>query len=406
MRFIKTLLCIYLGVSIFFIILGYYSTLNTDAYTKALQYFNKSVIHTSTALFKLKLGITIAYRFIFIIILYIVYTRKLYPAFIQKIKITQPVLLFFVSIFFIQICIEIIGIPFDIFYYFKLKPFHIIKSDLSTWLIRMYSSQIIKVLAISAILSICYLIILKSKRYLLYIPVIFFLFSLIIVFVYPRFFTPHFYTTKPLAKPILTAKINKVLSRMDIAVNKIEVLEKSKYTSTVNAYMTGIKNDRRIVLYDTLINNFSDADIISVLAHELAHYQEEHVLIGISLASSSVIIVLLLLQFCAVRAGLIDLRGLLRPENHIVLLIILTFIMYFSKPVENSISRVMEQRADRFALQATNNPDAFISLKKKMAQKNKSYLMHYPLQAFFFRSHPTPMQRIASAEIYKKKHKK
>ena len=185
-------------------------------------------------------------------------------------------------------------------------------------------------------------------------------------------------------------------------VKEIEVLEKGQYDRFVNAYMIGMSSERKIVLYDNLVNNYSHNQILAVLAHEMGHYEEEHMAIGLTLGALSLLIVLPLLKLLTRKIFEIDIKDLANPVNHGIFILIISVLMFIANPIENSISRYIEKRADEYALDLTKDSETVIEMKRKMAKDNKSHLMQHPVYVWFYHSHPTTLERIRMAEKFKR----
>jgi STE24 endopeptidase len=178
------------------------------------------------------------------------------------------------------------------------------------------------------------------------------------------------------------------------------VIDKSKYSGKVNAFFTGFGNDRRIYLYDTLLKDFTRDEILSITAHELCHYKEEHVVIGIIAGSFGLSLGAILLNYLCVLIFGSGLKEMI-PSGGVPGLILLVIIIQFAaRPAANIPSRIMEVRADRFELAAVGNPEAVISMNKRLARTNKSPVLPHPFYVFYNSTHPAMLERIKMAEDF------
>ena len=274
--------------------------------------------------------------------------------------------------------------------------------DLSLWLARHGGSILISAAVISISLGILAVIIQKSRRYHLFIPVAFFILSITFTILYPRVITPLFYNTSRVEDPVLNEKILDMCGRAGITVSDVYVLHTGAYSLAANAYLTGMGSQRRIYLYDTLLTRFTSGEILSILAHEMCHYREEHMLIGISLGAMGIFFLFPLLGGISRLLWGKDLREMTEPKNHPALVLLLGMILFFANPLENSLSRIMERRADRYSLELAGDPATYITMEINLARTNKSNLLPHPFFSWFYGSHPTVMERIRSADDYTK----
>ena len=193
----------------------------------------------------------------------------------------------------------------------------------------------------------------------------------------PLVYDPLFNRIEPLKNTALRDRILAVAASAGIPRSDVFQMDASKRTRAVNAYVTGILGSTRIVLYDTMFDKLNEDEIIAIVAHEMGHYVERHVLIGVSL---SVLGSLLLLWIAARLAdfalrrwgpgwGLRSLDDLAAVPLFLLLLAILNFA---GAPLENAVSRHIETRADLFALRQTNDGLAAASSLLRLGEANLS----------------------------------
>jgi len=221
------------------------------------------------------------------------------------------------------------------------------------------------------------------------------------IWISPWVIDPLFNKFTPLENEKLEKEIREVSAEAGLGVKKVYVMDASRRSLYLNAYFTGLGNSRRVVLYDTLVNQCSGEEVLSVVAHELGHWKWHHIRKGFALEAIGVVAGLWLfwwlLHWEAGRAFF----GLAEPGS-LVLLVLLPFLLDLSgtltQPAISAVSRHFERQADRTSLELTHDPQAFISLEIKLVRLAKSDLLSPRLLHRFYGSHPLPEQRIRMAE--------
>ncbi len=221
------------------------------------------------------------------------------------------------------------------------------------------------------------------------------LFSVFMNMFYAKLIVPLFNKQTPLEEGSLRTKIEAYASKVGFNLDNIFVIDGSKRSTKANAYFSGFGKEKRITLYDTLINDLEEEEIVAVLAHEVGHFKKRHIIIN--LVSSALItgFTLWLLSLFVGSPLLSEALGVSIPSFHIGL--IAFFILY--SPIStvtgllmNYISRVFEYQADNFAKE-TYNGEPLITSLKKLSKNNLSNLTPHPVYVFAHYSHPTLLQR-------------
>ncbi|MBE7549946.1 MAG: M48 family metallopeptidase [Anaerolineales bacterium] len=225
------------------------------------------------------------------------------------------------------------------------------------------------------------------------------LFSVVLVLLQPILITPLFYEVRPLADAELRARILALAGRADMQVDAVEVIDASSKTTEVNAYFTGFGGAQRIVLFDTLLRDYTPDQIEVVLAHEMGHWYYHHVLLSILGLGAAGWLGLFALQWLLKRtwrwlglSGPADIAGL--PY----VLAVLALVSTLALPFENGISRLAERQADQFALSASQKPQAMVELFEQFAVQNLSLVEPPGWEKFLFYTHPPLAERIGMAE--------
>lgn len=223
------------------------------------------------------------------------------------------------------------------------------------------------------------------------------LFTLIIQFVAPRWIMPLFNKFEPLEEGELRESIEEYADKVDFHLDDLSVMDGSKRSSKSNAFFTGFGKNKRIALFDTLIEKHTVPELVAVLAHEIGHYKKKHIIknMVISVLHTGVLFFLLsiflesaalfeafYMEHMSVYAGLIFFGMLYAPIE-----MILSVVMQI-------ISRKHEFEADDYAASTTGKPSDMISALKKLSKDNLSNLTPHPFYVFLNYSHPPVLERI------------
>ena len=228
---------------------------------------------------------------------------------------------------------------------------------------------------------------------------VFFMIQLLMMVLFPKLILPLFNKLTPLDEGELKDRLMKLSDKTGFKANSIEVIDGSKRSGHSNAYFTGFGRFRRIVLYDTLIEQMSVEEIEAVLAHEVGHYKMGHIpkrlimSFFIGLLGFGLIGYLLQSEWFYMGIGLdASLTSSLGPLI-VGLSLILGFFTYWLTPISNFFSRKHEFEADNFAKNSVGGADSLISALRKLYVKNLSHPLPHPLMAGFHYSHPTLLER-------------
>ena len=229
------------------------------------------------------------------------------------------------------------------------------------------------------------------------------LFELFLIFIAPVVIMPLFNKFIPLEDGELKEAISDYARRQRFFVKGIFKMDASRRTSKSNAFFTGFGRNRRIVLFDTLIEKHTIQELVSILAHEIGHYKKRHILKMFILSSVANGLMFFILSFFINNEGLFSAFRM----NHISIYASLVFFGFLYAPIQmifsiitNVVSRKHEYEADRFCVDTYRNPQAFITALKKLTVDNLSNLTPHPLKVFLYYSHPPIMRRIEAIRKY------
>lgn len=221
-------------------------------------------------------------------------------------------------------------------------------------------------------------------------------FMIFMLLFYSNLIVPLFNKQTPLESGELRTAIEAFAQKAGFALKNIYVIDGSKRSTKANAYFTGLGPKKRIVLYDTLIQDLSIPEIVAVLAHEIGHYKKKHTLWGLLVSIADTGATLFILSLFISRPALSAALGAQVQSFHMGLVafgILYSPVSMVVGLASNVLSRKNEYAADRFAAQY-GYADSLISGLKKLSKKSLSNLTPHPLYVFFHYSHPTLLQRI------------
>lgn len=213
---------------------------------------------------------------------------------------------------------------------------------------------------------------------------------------YSTLIVPLFNKQKPLEEGELRDSIEEFSKKADFKLKNIFVIDGSKRSSKANAYFSGIGSKKRIVLFDTLIKDLKNQEIVAVLAHEIGHYKKKHTISSIFLSIIQTGLTLYILSLFVDSPALSKALGAQQPSFHLGLVafgILYSPISMIIGLFMNMFSRKNEYEADAFAKNYHNAYDLIQALKK-LSKNNLSNLTPHPAYVFFHYSHPPLLKRI------------
>ncbi|SRX55664.1 M48 family metallopeptidase [Aequorivita sp. CIP111184] len=234
-----------------------------------------------------------------------------------------------------------------------------------------------------------------GKNFWLYAWGIITVFTVLMNLFYARFIVPLFNKQTPLKKGTLRSQIETYASEVGFTLDKIFVIDGSKRSTKANAYFSGFGSEKRVTLYDTLIKDLDEEEIVAVLAHEVGHYKRNHIIINLFMAIITTGFTLWLLSLFIGNPLLSQTLNVSQPSFHIGLIafgVLYSPISGITSLLMNYLSRKFEYQADNFAKQTYAAPP-LISGLKKLSKNSLSNLTPHPLYVFAHYSHPTLLQR-------------
>jgi STE24 endopeptidase len=363
-----------------------------EKYSKSLNYFqaNHSFENISSV-------------FSFILMLGVILTGALGKLdHVLRLRVSDPILLalsFFGILFLIS---DLINLPFSLYKIFVIEEkFGFNKMTKKTFLFDKIKSYVLTIIVGGVILYVLlYLIINIGENFWLWFWLVISVFILLINMFYTSLIVPIFNKLKPLPAGELRDKIEKYSKEINFPLDNIYVIDGSKRSSKANAYFSGIGSRKKIVLFDTLISNHTQEELVAVLAHEVGHFKKKHILTGFILSIAQTGFMLFLLSLFVYNPYLSNALGAGENAIHINLIafgILYTPISHLTGIFMNIISRKNEYEADKYAA-TTYNGVALQTALKKLSSDSLSNLTPHPAYVFMHYSHPPLLQRLKALQ--------
>lgn len=309
------------------------------------------------------------------------------------------------SLFFFAIlgfASDILTTPFSLYDTFVIEErFGFNKTTPKTFILDKIKGWLVSILLGGGLLAIIIVVWLKTgDSFWLLAWAIITIITLFMTMFYSNLIVPLFNKQTLLEEGELKQLIHDFSAKAGFQLKNIYVIDGSKRSTKANAYFTGIGPKKRIVLYDTLINDLSKEEIVAVLAHEVGHYKKKHVLTGLLIGIIQTGIMLFIFSLLIGSPVLSNALGVEVPRFHIGLIafgILYSPLSFGLGIIMNIISRKNEYQADAFAARF-GLAEQLASGLKKLSVKSLTNLTPHPFYVFFHYSHPTLLQRLNRLE--------
>ncbi len=295
---------------------------------------------------------------------------------------------------------DILGIPFEAYSTFVIEEkFGFNKTTIKTFIIDKIKSWLLMILLGGSILAaLLWLITYFGEHFWIYAWIFISVIMIGITMFYSTLIVPLFNKQTPLEEGELKQAIFEFSNKVGFKLDNIYVIDGSKRSTKANAYFSGLGAKKRIVLYDTLIQEMSTEEIVAVLAHEIGHYKKKHTRTMIAASLLQMGLLLFIFGLLVNSSWLTEALGIPFEQGkyHIALFVFsilyspLSFIISIAM---NLASRKHEFEADAYA--ATHYNGTFLEQAlRKLSKRNLSNLTPHPLYVFFYYSHPPLLERI------------
>ena len=230
----------------------------------------------------------------------------------------------------------------------------------------------------------------------------FFLVSIILGQLAPVLIMPLFYQIEPITDESLRERMERLAKGTGLNISGIYRIVLSEETSKANAMLAGLGSTRRVLMGDTVLENFTPEEIDVIFAHEIGHHVHRHItklmFLGVLLSAGGFWLCdQAMMAYVSAQLPSIT-YATLPAETVPLLMLLITLFSLFTEPLQNLISRHFERQSDRYALNTTGLREAYLSAFRKLAQLNKDDPHPHPVEVFLFHSHPPISERLAAAE--------
>ncbi len=324
-----------------------------------------------------------------------------------KLFATRRFLVLFIYLAELLIVLAITSLPFDYFLGYHLEhQYGLSNQTVGGWLLDSAKSQAVTFVLMLIVVGILYRLI---RRY----PHSWWAwfgagaapFAVFFIVIAPLVITPLFYHTTPLDDSPLKTQILRLAQDSGISDSRIFVIDASRDTKKLNAYVTGLGQTKRVVLFDNLLAGMTPPEILFVVGHEMGHYLLHHVWIGLFIVVVFIFLIgylshLIMSRIIAAyqsRLGFDRLSSLASLPLIMLCFLVFGFLM---SPVQNGLSRQFEHRADVFGLEKTRDGMSAARAFEKLASVNLSNPDPSPFIKFWLYDHPALSERVSFARAY------
>jgi len=299
---------------------------------------------------------------------------------------------------FIYFLLIVLNLPFNFYSTFVIEE----KYGFNKTSPKTFALDFIKNLFLSILLSggVLVIILLMFKYWgqiaWIYVWVSVSLFEIVVMFLSPKFIMPLFNKFKPLQNTKLKKAIFKYAKKINYPLKQIFIMDGSKRSTKSNAFFMGFGKNKKIALYDTLLDKHSISEIIAILGHEIGHYKKKHIFVHLIINILSLGLMFYLFSIFLTKTSFFNAFFVSQPNIYIGIVIFSLLyapINYIISIITNILFRKFEYQADDFSKKTANYKDMIKALKK-LAVNNLSNLYPHPFYVFLNYSHPPVLKRI------------
>ena len=316
---------------------------------------------------------------------------------------TNQYLLFLAFLFVLGIAGSMLSFPISYYTGFYLEH----KYNLSNQTFWKWISEGLKALLVSLVIGVPILLLFYfaliqfGEIWWLPFAVLMFFISVVLSQIFPILIFPIFYKITPIENENLKERIRSLAKNAKLKVENVYKFNMSKNTKKANAAFTGLGKTKRIILGDTLLDNYTEDEIETVIAHELGHFKKKHIIKNILIGTVSSFLTLYLIALLYKNSlswfGFSDITQVAALP---LLALWSMLIGIVQSPIGNILSRKFEYEADEYAVEETRNPLAFKNTLEKLTDQNLGDREPHPFVEWFFYSHPSIKNRINAIENF------
>jgi STE24 endopeptidase len=306
----------------------------------------------------------------------------------------------FLYLFFLLLISKILGLGFDYYGFRVERQFQLSTQKIRSWLWDEAKRFLVGLVMAAIVVELLYFMIRQWPQHWWVITWALFMgLFILLAQLAPVVLFPIFYKFEPLDDEDLRRRLVQLGERAGTRVRGVYRWKLSEKSKKANAALTGLGATRRIILADTLLDNYAPEEIEAVLAHELGHHVHKHILKSIAVQAGITLLGFWLANFVlhfAVDHHMFE--ELSDFANLPLLAITVTVLSLLLMPALNAYSRYNERQADRYAFESISNVEPFISSMNKLAQQNLAERKPAKWIEVLFHSHPAISSRVAAAE--------
>jgi len=310
----------------------------------------------------------------------------------------NPILIALIFFGIIMLASDIISTPFSYYKTFVIEErFGFNKTTKSTFVLDKIKGLLMMAIIGGGILALIIWFYQQTQDlFWLYAWGIVTVFTVLMNLFYSKLIVPLFNKQTPLEDGTLRDKISDYAKSVGFNLDKIFIIDGSKRSTKANAYFSGFGSEKRVTLYDTLVNELDEEEIVAVLAHEVGHYKKKHIIFNLGASIILTGLTLFVLSVFVSNPLLSNALGVEIPSFHVGLI---AFGLLYSPISEvtnffmNQLSRKFEYQADDYA-RNTYKAEPLITSLKKLSKNSLSNLTPHPAYVLMHYSHPTLLERV------------
>ncbi|WP_433748750.1 M48 family metallopeptidase [Falsibacillus pallidus] len=311
-----------------------------------------------------------------------------------------------VYLFWLSLASFIVTFPLSYLSHSVSKAYHISTQNFHSWMKDELIDFWVNFALMFIVVTVLYALMKKFKKrwwlaaWILSIP-----FTIFMMFLQPVVIDPLYNDFYPLKDKQLETKILDMAAKADIPAKHVYEVNMSEKTNSLNAYVTGIGSNSRIVLWDTTLKQLSDKEILFIMAHEMGHYVEKHIYFGIAgyllLSLVGLWITAKWMEKCMGRKKELKITGISSLSSLPLFFLLTSILLFAASPLTNWVSRYEETRADRYAMEMTHDSASAVKTFQDLTRTGLSEVDPPWLVKIFRYGHPTMRERIERAETSK-----
>src|SRR3984885_14233106 len=314
----------------------------------------------------------------------------------------------FIYLFFLLLISKALGFGLD-YYVFRLEQrFQLSNQRFRSWLWDEAKGFLVGLVLTAIVVELLYFMIRQFPQHWWILTwAVFMGLFIVMAQLAPVALLPIFYKFEPLDNEDLRRRLVLLSERAGTRVRGVYRWKLSEKSKKANAALTGLGNTRRIILADTLLDNYTPEEIEAVLAHELGHHVHRHILKGLFVQAGITLFGFWAANWAlhyAVDQHLFNFDRLSDFANLPLLVLVSTVLSFVLMPALNAYSRFNERQADQYAFESVASIAPFISSMNKLAEQNLAERTPSKLVEWAFHSHPAIPRRVAAAETWGRKH--